>query len=293
MTYPMGGLDLNGVLSTAWTLYRRAQGALVRVVAIVVIPVHLLVLLMAELGEGDGAERSNGSVEVDGSELLGSLSRTVATLALTMVSAQLASGASLRLLVGAAVDRTPGWRESLRFARAHLAGLLGLALLSGLLLGVGFLLLIVPGIYLYAAWSVATPALLVERTGISGALDRSRQLVRGRWGPVAGALLVANLLVGVVGLLGVPFLIGGDLDDPSLTTLVITNVIGIVAQLFTVPYLAAVSVVLYLDLRVRKEGIHPEHVAAELGLDPPVDDRGTVIPPPPPAIPPPPPFEPG
>lgn len=294
MIYPMGHLDLNGVLSTAWTLYRRAQRPLVRVVAIVVIPVHVLTLLLNTLTDTSGSFGGGGGrLEADGGDSLTFVAVTLGGIILSMVAGQLAAGASLRLLVGAAVDRVPTWRDSLRFARSRLGPLVGLALLSGLLLAVGFLLLVVPGVYLFAAWSVASPALLVEQLGVTSALDRSRELVRGRWGPVAGALLVSNLLVSMVGMLGAAFLFADDLDHPSVLTIVVVNVIGILTQLVTVPYLAAISVVLYLDLRVRKEGVHPEHVAAQLGLDPSVDDRGMVIPPPPPAIPPPPPYQPG
>ena len=69
-----------------------------------------------------------------------------------------------------------------------------------------FIALIIPGIWLAVAWSVSYPALLSEGIGPVAALGRSFRLVRGRWWPTFGALLVMYLIVLVIsGILGVLF----------------------------------------------------------------------------------------
>jgi hypothetical protein len=89
---------------------------------------------------------------------------------------------------------------------------------------------------------------MVEQLGYSKAIERSRELARGRWRHVLGTLFlswgVALLLIlgagVVVGLLG--------LDDP---------IAGLVVELLfavVLPVPAIAMTFLYYDLRVRNEG---------------------------------------
>ncbi|SFH73920.1 hypothetical protein [Albimonas pacifica] len=67
-----------------------------------------------------------------------------------------------------------------------------LAMATTLLIGVGFILLIVPGMWVYAVLSVTFPAVAIERAGF-GALRRSARLTKGyRW-PIAGVLFVIGI----------------------------------------------------------------------------------------------------
>src|SRR5919199_1792104 len=61
-----------------------------------------------------------------------------------------------------------------------------------------FLACIVPGVYLYVAWGVATPVLLLEGVRGRGALKRSRALVRDRWWPTCAVLVLVGVLTGIV-----------------------------------------------------------------------------------------------
>ena len=88
----------------------------------------------------------------------------------------------------------PDWKESLRFALAHAESLIWLAILTFLGLIVGFLLCVAPAVYLYAAWAVATPVLLIEGLKGTKALGRSRQLVKGRWGPTFLVIVIGAIL---------------------------------------------------------------------------------------------------
>src|SRR5438552_4856256 len=57
--------------------------------------------------------------------------------------------------------------------------LVGVSILFGIAVGVGFVLLIIPGLILLTIWSVVAPVTVVERPGVFAAFGRSRQLVRG------------------------------------------------------------------------------------------------------------------
>ena len=113
----------------------------------------------------------------------------------------LVTAMSLKAVADARLGGTPSGGRALRFALPRLPGTLGVAVLGGLAVALGFLALIVPGIWLIVGFSVAVPVLLLERTGPVAALRRSLRLVSGRWWATAAVLLLGQLLVGLVGAL--------------------------------------------------------------------------------------------
>ena len=66
---------------------------------------------------------------------------------------------------------------SYKYAFSRLGGLIGLALLIAIVVGVGFLLLIIPGIILAVFLAMAVPAFIIERKGVTESMSRSWQLV--------------------------------------------------------------------------------------------------------------------
>jgi hypothetical protein len=133
---------------------------------------------------------------------------------------------------------------------------LGLLILWGLGVSLGWVLLVVPGIMLMTAWSTALPALVGEGIGVTESFGRSRYLTKGyRWA-IFGTLLVALLLIYVPA-----FVFGGAAiassgtalmtgQAPSLIFVVSTAVYGWLVAMF----LNALLVSIYVDCRVAKEG---------------------------------------
>jgi hypothetical protein len=119
-------------------------------------------------------------------------------------------------------------------------------ILAAIAIGIGFLLLIAPGLYLLTIWSMIIPAIVLERRGIGESFGRSRELVRGYGWTVFGVILVTFLLVGVSNL--VLDLALSPLDD-SLANFISDVVSGTVF----VPFVAATYTVMYFLLRDLKE----------------------------------------
>jgi hypothetical protein len=145
--------------------------------------------------------------------------------------------------------------------------IVGLALSVGLGVMVGSILLFFPGLMLYMMWFVATPACVVERLGPFRSMGRSRQLTKGyRWRlfglalliliPVAivGSLLVAAMAI----LLGT----GSVLGLPAVLATPFGQVINLVWSAAWGAFYAVIVVVTYHDLRVAKEGVDTEQIAA-------------------------------
>src|ERR1044071_9791103 len=60
-----------------------------------------------------------------------------------------------------------------------LGSLIGVGILSAFGIAFGFVLLIVPGLFLITIWAVVAPVVVIERSGAVGSFGRSRELVRG------------------------------------------------------------------------------------------------------------------
>jgi lipid-A-disaccharide synthase-like uncharacterized protein len=76
--------------------------------------------------------------------------------------------------------------------------LLAAAILFGLGVAIGFLLLIIPGLILIVIWSVVAPVIVLERPGVFEAFGRSRELVRGNGWNVFAVIALVFLAVVVV-----------------------------------------------------------------------------------------------
>jgi hypothetical protein len=142
---------------------------------------------------------------------------------------------------------------------------IGVGFLYGLVICVGFLLLIVPGIIFSVSLGFALFALILDGVGIMGSLERSRTLVRGHWWRAATILTVALLIylaiyVGIMTVVAValPFanvmsVSTGNAAPNTLGTLVVSLVMTL-SNSVLLPMVYAMALVAYRDLRVRKTG---------------------------------------
>ncbi|MDQ4098468.1 MAG: hypothetical protein M3144_11455, partial [Actinomycetota bacterium] len=200
-------LSIGEILDVAIKIYRERFSHLVKAVVVVVGPVSLLGALVQV---SVGPEQSNflttpdatidptAEPTFDGGDVWAFLAGILVVGLLSFVAAQVATAASFKLVSGAYLDAQPDWRESLRFALAKLGSLIWLAFLTGLLVGLGILACIIPGVYFYGLWTVAVPVLLFEELRGRQAMKRSRALVTGRWWPTVAAVLVATILASIV-----------------------------------------------------------------------------------------------
>jgi hypothetical protein len=157
--------------------------------------------------------------------------------------------------------RRAGLGETLMAGLTMAFPLLGLAIIGGIAMLIGFVLLIVPGIILYLMWSVAAPALVEERLGIGAALGRSRALTKGaRWtilGLLLIVLVIAWLISAVAAVINVA-LYGGT-EGMTAAVMSGTMPIGVmVVSLVTGTIFSAIGGVLmtslYVELRAWKDG---------------------------------------
>lgn len=89
------------------------------------------------------------------------------------------------------------YRESMKMFWSYL----GLTIVSSVILFVGFLLLIIPGIILSIWLAFSTFILVLERAGIKESLVRSREYVRGRWWAVFGRIIAIAIVLIVISMI--------------------------------------------------------------------------------------------
>jgi len=279
-------LSVGEIIDAAIKIWRRHFPTLARLVFVVVAPVQVLsALVRASVGAGDtvfnGVDAA-GNPSVDTHALPGWLAGMFTAQALSALAFLIASAAVLRAVSVAYLGGTPEWRDSLKAATSRLRSLIWLGLLMGGALFLAALALFVPFIWLGVSWSVAFPVLIAEGERGTGALRRAYRLVRGRWWPTFGALLVAFMFQFFLGLvLGIPLaLLTASWDSGSTAAIALTSVVSVASSVVTTPFMAAVLVLVYFDLRVRKEGFDLELLSQGVGIPGAVlPSRGSWLPP--------------
>ena len=148
--------------------------------------------------------------------------------------------------------------QSLGRVRGELGSLFGVIILNGLVTGVSFLLLIIPGIYMACRLCVCIPAALLENLGPRESLERSFGLTKDNAGRAFLILfLYCVILYAALFLFDIPFAIGIQFEshNPSMIRLLtaLMQVGNFVAGVLITPVLTIASSIFYFDLRVRKE----------------------------------------
>ncbi|NEB74850.1 hypothetical protein G3I40_06325, partial [Streptomyces sp. SID14478] len=305
---PLGvGEILDGAVSTMRTYWRTVLGISL---AVAVLTEVLVVLLQgfvlndsATTDALDDPSATAGEVtRAMGDVLIGSGVVQVITLLGTIIATALLTAVTSRAVLGRSVTIGEAWRD----ARPQVLRLLGLTLLlpliaaaivfvgtvPGILVGVlgssgaGLALAILGGlaglvvaIWLIIRFSLASPALMLEKQTVRKALGRSVKLVRGSWWRVFGIQILASIIAGVVAsIILVPFsliagVVSGDgvgsfLDsggDVGWAFLIVSGIGAVVGSTITFPITAGVTVLLYIDQRIRREALDLE-LARAAGL---------------------------
>jgi hypothetical protein len=237
---------------------------------------------------------SSGNASTDqldgalGGAAVGGLGSGLVSALATIVLTGIITAIAGRGVLGQPMTLGAAWAQ----VRPALLRLIGIALLTGVVvygaLAIGIVaavLLIValgtPGallgvplrigggclaVYLYCRLALAPAAAVLERAGVRASLRRSGILVRRSWWRVFGVLLLALIVASVVGqVVQVPFLIfgiapigfrGASGVAESTTRLLILSYIGAgIAQTVIAPFTAGVRALLYIDRRMRAEGL--------------------------------------
>ena len=272
-------LALGEILDVGIKIVFRHAWTLIRIALVVIVPIQILVALVDASATGGSFTTGETDEEVGtGTAVAGFL----LVIALSIISYTVATGACFKAVADAYLGERPSWRDSIVFALRRFHAILWITILAYVLGGLALLALIIPGIWLFVAWSVTVPALMAEDVRGLEALGRSFRLVRGFWWRTFAVVLLGTLLAAILGgilgaAVGAAAVFG---EENDLTFFIANAVASTAASAISTPLTAAFITVLYVDLRVRKEGFDIQLLADRIGREaapppePPYTPRG-------------------
>ena len=248
---------MGSVLQRVFDIYRDQFGLLIPAALILFVPIAVINALILDSG-------------------------LVLAFLLTSILALIGTFWFQGMVVEAARDIIDGRRDHdvgslFRAALPFIGSLAGAGILAGIAIGIGFLLLIVPGLFLITIWAVIVPAIVLERVGVFDSFGRSQALVKGNGWSVLGVLVCLFVIQLVLGIL-LSAIFYGILDN------FVGRLIGdMITRVLFAPLSALAAAVLYFELK----RLHGEPVPGQEAVTAP-----PAQPPPPPPTPEPPPAQP-
>ena len=182
---PKTPLGVGSIVSNSFSILFRN---IVAVIVVAFIPSFIGLLLSAGM---NGASATLGLAVGDPFG-----TGTVTTIILGVILQLGIQGLTIALLVQLAYDAKLGRPITpvayISPALNSIVPIVVLSLVIGILATIGFMLLIIPGLLVYAVYCVTTPAIMIERVGFGG-MTRSASLTKEyRW-PIIGVLILLGI----------------------------------------------------------------------------------------------------
>jgi flagellar biosynthesis protein FlhB len=239
--------SVGDIIDASFTVYRKRFGPMIAVCLLLVFIPFVVSLI-------GGCTTANATTSCD--TAIGWIGNIASEFGMVVASA-----ATILAAAEAYAGIPSDWRQSAAAGLRRIIPIIVLTVVAAVLMTIGFVIVLIPGIFLAVSFAVATPALMIERVGPIESLKRSWRLATGeRWrlfGAGLSMIIIAGIVFGILALI-VYFALSGlaELGEGDASYYVQQ-----VVTLLSIPLTAAVGAVLYVDLRVRKEDLD----SAELG----------------------------
>jgi hypothetical protein len=246
------------ILGAAFDLYKRHWAAFIQIVAIVVVPLTLIQYFLRDQLTDDTnvvVNQTTGQITVTGgtSFWVGTVGGLLVSLIGVLIW-QVLTGAISRAAAGSLVGEVVTPSNAFSFGFNRLWSIILIGILVALIVTGGLILLIIPGIIFAVKLSVSIPALVVENRRGTAAIGRSWNLTTGHFWHVFGTWIIAYIITWIV---------AGILAAIAGSNWLVQGILVSIGSIITMPFMALVTVLLYLDLRVRKEGLSDETLRRE------------------------------
>lgn len=258
-------LSVGEILDAGFRLFRHRFGNLVACVLVPIVPLTILGTIITA-----STDENAFDVNAPASESATAVAGAVTGVVVQSIGAALAVAACFKAISAAYLGERASVGDSLRFALRRFVPLIVTYILVVLITIPGFILLILPGIWLSVKLCMAFPAVVFERAGPFKAIGRSWRLTRGNWWRVFGTLVVVFLIALVVNFALTAVLGGIAASSDTISEVafaILATLITLLTYVLTYPLWAAVLTVIYYDLRVRNEGFDLQLLAQGVGAD--------------------------
>ncbi|MGP3983238.1 DUF7544 domain-containing protein [Streptomyces sp. KR80] len=322
---PLGvGEILDGAVSTMRAHWRTVLGISLAVAVVTQAATTLVTGLWFRDSAGlEGLEDNpNPTLDETADALTGTFASLGVTWLITMLGTIVATAMLTVIVSRAVLGRPVSMAESWSSSRQQLPRLFGLLFLVPLIIAVVATLAMTPGlvlsstgdsdggaalaslgvlvavpvaVWLWIRFSLAAPALMLERQGVIASMRRSARLVRRAWWRIFGIQLLTVILIFFVSaVIEIPTSIiamttggesamdwlAGESVPTSWTFLIVVGIGAVISSTVTFPISAGVTALLYMDQRIRREALDlelaraagvPGYGTQPQGLQPPHD----------------------
>ncbi len=249
-------MEIADILDTAIRLYRHNFTLFMEIVAVV--QVFLMAIYMIGMWVVSQTVMTTGGEEIPWQALLG-----LGPLGLLYIGGLLllfpVSEAALAFAISETyLGRRISVLDAYRRMWPLIWRLLGTMILVSIVISLGAGMCLILGLLVWVWFAITTPIVALERSWGPTAMDRSYRLVSGHWWRVLGTLLLLQLIiiVATVAISAVPvvavMLLFGE-SNPLLAQS-LTTAIQTITNIVVRPVLMIGTVLIYYDLRIRKEG---------------------------------------
>jgi len=221
---PGGQLDIGGVFDATTEIYKKSFGTVWIVALILMVPTAIIV----------GVAGDNVFLK-----FIGTLVQLVATAWL--------AGSIVRVVEDVEADGRVdlSYGEILGSVTGKLIAIILLQIVVGVLVGIGLIFCIIPGVFLLLMWAVAIPSMVVEDLGVFDSMSRSSKLTEDN----------RMRILGVIVLILVAYIVIAIIAGILVAAIPIVGIIAlIVIGVLVYPYISIIAAVLYFRLRELKEG---------------------------------------
>jgi len=277
-------MSVGRIFDRAFMIYRNNFLRFVTIVAIIEVPLALLsiasnswVRTMTPARRSAGFERATAHPDTRVASrtyessapapTVSGAAGQLLTVLLLLVGNMLCQAALIKNVSEAYLGNEITIGQAYRFALPKALTLLLATICVGLVVGLGFLLLVVPGI-IFALWFfLTTPAIVVENRSATDGMSRSKALVAGNLGKVFAVGFLVQVITVIIsvplgyvaGRAGGVFFANSAVLQTFLIRLATT-----LSQVLVMPISAAAFILLYYDLRIRKEGFDLQMLAQSM-----------------------------
>jgi hypothetical protein len=171
------------------------------------------------------------------------------------------------------LSRTSGLRECYKRVGGKALRVIAILILASLVVGTGFLLLIVPGFILLCRTALAVPVSMLEGSGSIRSIERSMALTKGHALSVFVIILMVWAITAVVTMIfEIPlmfFVVNAARTHRALPfgVLFLQHLGTFISQVLVAPVATIAFSLMYYNLRVRKEAFDIQHLMASLGTN--------------------------
>ena len=253
MQYAIRPMSFGEILDMGFQIVRNHFVQLVLIAAVIQVPLAILSVIATSYSTPGGTPTAPSGGAIAGMVIAGLgfvVLMPFAQVAITYAIGEMYQG------------RTTTFGRAFHEAFSIFLPLLGTSLLSGVLIALGLLLLLIPGIWMILGQVVLSQVMIFERRFGMNGVRRTLELMKGQRARAFGISFLTAILVGV---LGFAFGLVGNLV--TFTAPIASGIASAIGTAFG----SAVAVVLYFDIRCRKEAFEIEHLArlVQSGATPP------------------------